>query len=128
MEIDYSQYSLEDLYDVERNIDATAHPAKYRQVLEQISIKRTEATSAEYTPNELTGYSSFMQDSIALKTSWEPLVNGGSNFATHVLDDSSHSKVRIKPSIGLYLFTLFFGGTSFTAFSKMDNVLIDKGE
>jgi len=128
MEIDYSKYSLEELYDVERNIDAQAHTSKYRQILKQISIKKSELNFIKSTSADLTSYSSYMEDPIAQKISWTPLVRGGSNFATHVLDDFSRSQIRVKPSLGLYLFTLLFSGFSFIFIFKAENGLIDKGE
>jgi len=126
--INYSNYSLEELYDVERNIDAQTYPAKYRQILEQISIKKTEAMSIDSTADNIDDYSSYRQDPVAKHTSWTPLISGGSNFATHKLDKTSRSQIRIKPSLALYLFTLVFSGISVVAFLNMDNALVDNGE
>jgi len=118
--LDYSNYTLEELYDVERNIDAQAHPQRYREILSQIQQKKSEQSAPEIAEEITLNGTSFYDDPIAKLTGWEPLVRGGSNFATHTLDDNTRSKLEFKPSFGSYLVALVVVAVSAVLFFKLN--------
>ncbi len=47
MEPDYSQFSLDELYDVYENIDAEKHPERFKIIREQISFKQDDLSQEE---------------------------------------------------------------------------------
>ena len=128
MEIDFSTYSLEELYEVKNNIDATTYPDRYNEILKQISIKKAKETK-EKPSDKFHGRSiDFMEDPLAKATQWTPLAKGGANFTTHIMDHSHPTKIRFKPSIGLYLFTLAFIGGSIYMLVAFENQLLTYGK
>jgi len=118
--IDYSNYSLEELYDVERSIDAKVYPQRYREVLSKIRQKSSQKTNSESSRHGASVKTSFKEDPLAKLTSWEPLVSGGSNFATHTLKRTSRSKLEFTPSVGSYLLTLTFALVSAITLFKLN--------
>lgn len=127
-ELDYSKFTLEELYDVERNIDASAQPKRYQEILSQITKKQTQ--NSESVNNQKGGQDTTNQthDSVASLTSWTPLVRGGSNFATHTLNQVNNRRIEIKPSLGLYLFTFVFASFSLFFIFESKNQLLFYGD
>lgn len=51
---------------------------------------------------------SIFKDDLALKTEWNPLKGGGSNFRTHKLVSIDYTRIEFKSTVGAKIFSLIF--------------------
>ena len=105
--IDYSEYTIDELYEVRDHIDAEQYPERYQSVLNEIELKkveRPELLSAK-KPKKKFDYNS---DPISKKTRWVQATSGGANFVTHRLLEINNQRVKFKAPLSAKLTLLIF--------------------
>jgi len=71
----------------------------FRKLIEK--IKELNRTTPPFDPSSL-------EDPIAARTQWTPLVRGGANFCTHRLLEVTPHRIEFRASLGAKLFCLIF--------------------
>ncbi|HFB66811.1 MAG TPA: hypothetical protein ENJ60_14865 [Aeromonadales bacterium] len=118
-DIDYTNYTLEELEETLAHIDAQAHPKRHKTLLEE--FEQRIKTLNPFAQHKKAG--AFIDDPVAKITHWEPLNSGGANFKTHRLVLVNSSKIIFRPSIFALLFYIIFIIVGASVFIKGVNEL-----
>ncbi|TQV80251.1 hypothetical protein [Aliikangiella coralliicola] len=110
--IDYSKYSLSELYSVKSDIDASRNPENFIALEKELSKRESHFTS-NVAPQETKEFDDFSDDPIAKVTSWSATdFNSSSSFCTHHLVDINENRLEFfssDKSIGFLLVFMLSG-------------------
>lgn len=102
--IDYSKYSIDELYDVRSNIDSEKYPERYIAVEKELELKKSMLPFAQGSVSKFD----YSDDPVSKITRWCPANKGGANFLTQTLVEVSSSRIEFRATAGAKLFSLCF--------------------
>lgn len=99
--MDYSKYSLEELLDAQKHIDAEQYPENFKLLKEALDTKYQESKCNDLDDEFQNTGPAYKSDEIARKINWSPLSSHLSTFASKAIYQVNEERIEFRPSRGL---------------------------